>query len=135
MLLAAEEILKKSESVSLASITEDGFPRICEMEKVVTDGLNHIYFVTLKSSDKVKHFRRNSKSSVCFSLDDDSVSLIGHIEIIETEDEKQRILPTEYVERLRKKGSSRYCILHFTTVEAKAFIDGTFATDLMQNKK
>lgn len=125
---AAEKMLEDCDSVSLASITEDGYPRICEMEKVLTDGLNRIYFVTLKTSNKTKHFRLNSKSSVAFCRGDNSVSLIGNVKIIDDETEKAKILPSEYIERLRKKDMTRYCILDFETMAAKIFIDGIFET-------
>lgn len=128
MVRAAEKMLEDCDSVSLASITEEGYPRICEMEKVISDGLNRICFVTLKTSNKAKHFRLNPKGSVGFCRGDNSVSLIGNVKIIDDETAKAKILPDKYIQRLRKKDIARYCILDFETISAKIFIDGTFET-------
>lgn len=41
-ILKAINLLKKCESVELASINEDGYPRICEMERMLPDGIERI---------------------------------------------------------------------------------------------
>ena len=124
--LMAYEKLIQLETLSLSSITENGYPYICPMEKVMVNGLQQIYFITSKSSNKVKYFRKNEKAGVNYFLEDDTVSLSGIINIIEDVESKIITLPSQYVERLRKRGSFKYCILEFITMEAKIFINGKF---------
>ncbi|MDF2947986.1 MAG: hypothetical protein K0S51_2665 [Bacillales bacterium] len=124
--LLAYEILKQCETVSLGSVTENGYPYICPMEKVMSNQLRQIYFITLKSSKKVKNFLKDSKAGVNYYIDDDTISLNGIINIIEDVESEVVSLPTEYLERIRKRGSLKYCILEFVTMEAKMFISGRF---------
>lgn len=124
--LLAYEILKQCETVSLGSVTENGYPYICPMEKVMSNELRQIYFITLKSSKKVKNFLKDSKAGVNYYIDDDTISLNGIINIIEDVESQFISLPTVYLERLRKRGSHKYCILEFVTMEAKIFINGRF---------
>ncbi|MGD9567938.1 MAG: pyridoxamine 5'-phosphate oxidase family protein [Sedimentibacter sp.] len=81
--LLAREILKQCETVSLGSVTESGYPYICPMEKVIANGIRQIYFITLKTSNKVKYFRKNAKAGVNYYIEDYTVSLNGIINIIE----------------------------------------------------
>jgi len=122
----AEQLLANCESVQLASINNDGYPRICEMERVKSVGLSEIYFTTLKRSAKVAHFIANNKAGVSCSIDYDSVSLVGIIEVIENMSIKKQIWQGEHERRFENDdfGNPKYCILKFTAFEATLFIDG-----------
>ena len=126
--LLAHEMLKQCETVSIGSVTENGYPYICPMEKVMANGLRQIYFITKKSSEKVKYFRNNTKAGANYYIDDNTVSLNGIINVIEDVESEVIKLPTQYLERLNKRGSFKYCILEFITMEAKIFINGCFET-------
>lgn len=123
--LLAQEILKQCETVSLSSVTEKGYPYICPMEKVMSKGIRQIYFITLKSSKKAKEFLHNAKAGVNYYMDNDTVSLSGIINIIEDVESEIVSLPHEYLDRVRTRGSFKYCILEFVTMEAKIFINGS----------
>ena len=122
----AAEMLEKCESIQLASITETGYPRICEMEKVMTDGFGVIYFTTLKNSQKVKHFNKNVRAGVSFCMDSDSVSLIGKVDVINDMETKRKIWQGEHERRFvnDEAGNPKYCILRFTSLEATFLVDG-----------
>ena len=122
----AVALLERCDSVQLASVTPDGYPRICEMERVKSVGLSKIYFTTLKSSAKVKHFAANNKAGVSWCADFDSVSLVGTIEIIEDIDVKKEIWQGEHERRFAvdENGLPKYCILKFVATEAVTFING-----------
>lgn len=122
----ANKLLDTCESVQLASINEDGFPRICEMEKVRADTFRNIYFTTLRTSEKARHFLVNSRSAVCYSSDSDCISLIGNIEILDDKDTKDKIWVGEHKRRfVEDESGPLYCILHFAVKEAKIFMNGT----------
>lgn len=122
----AQAILEGCGSVSLASITEEGYPRICEMERMLSHSLRDLYFVTFKASQKVRHFQANPKAAVGCCVGNDSISLLGQIEIVNAEEEKHRLLPAAYEETHPHRNMSEYCILHFCTQQVKLFIDGKF---------
>lgn len=124
----AQAMLEGCGSVSLASVTGDGYPRICEMERMLSKGLSDIYFVTFKSSQKVKCLNADNKSGVGCCVGNDSLSLLGRVEIIDNEEEKHRLLPAAYEEERSYRDMSKYCVLHFRTEQAKIFIDGRFET-------
>ena len=121
----ANDLLINSESIQLASVCEDGFPRICEMEKIRGESFLEIAFVTFKNSEKVKHFAKNNKVSIGYSDDNNSVSLMGYIEMYEIEKIKEIIKNSMIHERWFNKnqdGNYAYCLLIFKTKKAKVFI-------------
>ena len=126
-ILKAINLLKKCESVELASINEDGYPRICEMERMLSDGIERIYFTTKITSNKVRHFYENKKAGIGYCIDDDCVSLTGDIDIITDIFEKKRLWNRERTKHLLddEKGS-QYCILCFKAIKATIFIDGLY---------
>lgn len=67
----ATALLEKCQVVTLASINENGYPRICSITKVKENGFLEIYFFTSKRSHingKATHFGNNKKASVCYDL-------------------------------------------------------------------
>lgn len=90
----ATELLAKCGVVTLASVNEKGYPRICTVRKCAADDFHDIYFVSAKRSKlsgKVTHFENNEKASVCYSLGGDSVTLIGRVEFITDRELQSRI--------------------------------------------
>lgn len=77
MIGKAAELLAKCEVVTLASITEDGYPRICVMAKVKTEGIRTIWMATSSRSAKTGHFQNNPKASSLL-FDGGSVTLLGN---------------------------------------------------------
>ncbi len=73
----AVALLDKCDVVTLASINEKDYPRICAITKVRNNGFSEIYFMTSKRSHingKATHFENNTKASVCYFLGSDSVT-------------------------------------------------------------
>lgn len=54
----AAALLERCEVLSLASINEDGFPRICVMSKAGSEGIRRVFFATGTSSHKTAHFMK-----------------------------------------------------------------------------
>ena len=102
----AVTLLEQCESVHLASITEEGYPRICRMEKVKADSFWELYFTTRTNANKVRHFLTNEKACVYYdyALGNDSVSLMGKIEIIGDETVKKEIWNGKHERRLSSPG-------------------------------
>lgn len=120
----AIKLLNESNTLAVSVIDVDNFPKIYPMEKVISHKLDKIFFITKKDSNKVNLLRINNKCCVEVHTEDDYVSLKGIIEINQNEEEKKRILPYEYLERLARSGSEKYCVLIFKTLESYIYIDG-----------
>lgn len=73
----ASEMLKKSSEITLASINENGYPRVCVLSKTKSEGIKKFWVSTGVSSTKVRHFMENPKASACFYNDGNSVTLRG----------------------------------------------------------
>lgn len=70
----ALEILQRCETIILASINKDGYPRPVPMSKIYTEGLNEIWLATGKNSLKTKDFIRNPQAGLCFSEAGNSIA-------------------------------------------------------------
>lgn len=128
----ASQLLEKCIVLALASINEKGYPRICTVSKVKANDFKDIYFVTSKRSHlsgKATHFENNSKASVCYTLEGDSVTLIGNIEFIEDK-ALQAQLWNESDRNFFPRGidDPKFRLLKFHTIEATFWIEGKFRT-------
>jgi len=128
----ATELLEKCDTVTLASVNEKGFPRICAMSKIRAYGFREIYFISSKRSQyngKVTHFENNPKASVCYFLHGDSVTLIGLIDFVEDNELKKEVW-RESDRRFFGKGieDPKFRLLRFRTTEATFWIEGKFRT-------
>jgi general stress protein 26 len=116
----------------LASVNEKGYPRICAISKVKTEGISDIWFFTSKQSalnGKATHFENNEKASVCYRLGGDSVTLIGNVEIVSDMEEKRKF--DDFCDRaFFKRGveDPKCYLLKFHTIEATFWIEGKFRT-------
>lgn len=128
----ANKLLKLCSILTLASINEKGYPRICALSKVKASDFHDIYFVTSKRSainGKATHFENNTKASVCYTLGGDSVTLIGNVEFIDDK-EIQLEVWNETDRRFFKKGidDPKFRLIKFHTIEASFWIEGKFRT-------
>lgn len=129
---AADELLRRCPVLTLASVNEKGYPRICAISKLKGDSFHDLWFVSSKRSDlngKVTHFEHNSKASACFTQGGDSVTLIGTVEFV-TDRAVQEALWNEADRRFFSRGidDPKFRLLHFHTLEATFWIGGKFRT-------
>lgn len=128
----ATALIEKCSVAALTSITEKGYPRTCVLSIAKADGFSDIYFITSKRSHingKATHFETNSKASVCYYTEGDSVTLIGNVEFIE--DKKlQESVWNETDRKFFKNGidDPKFRLIKFHTLEATFWIEGKFRT-------
>lgn len=128
----ADELVHKCEVMFVSSVNEKGYPRTCCVNKLKDEGFKDIYFVTSKRSEKqgkAKHFETNTKASICFRLEGDSLTLVGDIEII-TDKNKMQGLWNESDKIFFPKGidDPKIRFIHFRTSEATFWIGHKFRT-------
>lgn len=128
----ANALLKKCDVATLTSINEKGYPRTCVLAIAKADTFSDIYFVTSKRSKingKAVHFENNTKSSICYFLGNDSVTLIGNVEFVEDR-ELQEAIWKESNREFFKKGidDPKFRLIRFHTIEATFWIEGKFRT-------
>ena len=125
----AAELLAKCEVVTLASINEAGYPRICVMAKIKTAGIRTIWMATGTHSAKTAHFRQNPKASVCYYLGGDSVTLLGEVEIVQDAAIKQALCQDWFIAHFPQGvDDPEYCILRFDARQATCWIEQCFET-------
>lgn len=78
----AAALLKKCESVTIASVDANGYPRPVQMSKIKANGFNEVWTATGADSVKVSDFKHNGKAGLCYDCYGDSVALRGTVEII-----------------------------------------------------
>lgn len=128
----ATKLLDSVNVATLTSINENGYPRTCLLRKVKNEGFMDIYFISSKRSKlngKVTHFENNSKASVCYFSNSDSVTLIGNVDFINDRKLKEEIWD-ELDRRFFKNGidDPKFRLLKFHTIEATFWIEGKFRT-------
>jgi len=128
----AAQLLEKCDVVTLASVNENGYPRICVVTKLGANGFSEIFFQTSKRSayhGKATHFENNARASVCYYQGGDSVTLIGEVEIVRDMEVKKEF-EQQCDTRFFKKGIAdpRHVLLRFRVKEATFWIEGKFRT-------
>ncbi len=125
----AASLMDECTSVSIASVRGDGYPRVCVVSKLRAEGFSEIYFSTGTRSTKVKHFRSNSRSSICYYRGGDSVTLVGDVTIVEDHQVKAELWQEWLIDHFPEGPTDpNYCIVKFTTKEATIWIDQHFET-------
>lgn len=127
----AEELLTKCYVCSVASVSEEGYPRICILAKLKSEGIKELWFSTGASGTKIRHFKSNDKAGVTFYDGGDSVTLIGTMKIIEDKSIKQGLWK-EWEEFLHNHfagaNDPEYAVIKFQAKEATIFVGGAFET-------
>lgn len=122
------ELLDKSFTVVLSSVTEEGYPRGCALVRIANDGFRRIYVSTGTSSKKTAHFRENPKAGICYADQKDGVTLIGTVRIL-GDDEKAPYWQDWMIEHFPLGAADpEFCVLEFSTREATLWIDSQFET-------
>jgi general stress protein 26 len=125
----AAELLQKSEVLTLASINEEGYPRICAMANIKSEGIRTIWMATGTSSKKTGHFRKNPKASICAYAGGDSLTLLGNVSVISDKSVKQSLWQDWFIKHFPKGAEDpEYCVLKFEALEATIYIDEMFET-------
>ena len=123
------QILDECPTITLASVTEAGYPRCAILVQVAHEGFQKIYVSTGTSSRKTAHFRVNPKAGVSFGKGDDGVTLIGKVRILSDPAERNRYWQ-DWMRDHFPLGTEdpEFCVLEFTTEEATLWIENQFET-------
>ena len=126
----AEELLTECNVCTVASVSEQGYPRICCLMPLETVGIKEFWFSTGTSSNKVKHFSRNRKAGVTFFYGGNSVSLVGEMDIVSDKKIKDDLWRDSLIKHFPNGGNDdpEYCIIHFVAKQATIYIDDIFET-------
>lgn len=125
----AADMLAGCSEVTLASVNEAGYPRICVLSKTKSEGIRKLWLSTGLSSTKVKHFQVNPKASACFYGNGNSVTLIGTVAVITDPTVKAEIWLDWFIHHFPGGiEDPNYCVLEFKAEEATLWIDNEFTT-------
>ena len=123
--LRSLEVVKKSTTSFIGSVSKTGFPDIKAMlPPREINGLKEMFFTTNTSSMRVEQFRENPKASLYFYNEKLFMGILleGNMEVMTDKDTKKRIWrdgDTLYY----KKGvdDDDYCVLHFTAESGRFY--------------
>ncbi|MGN0797283.1 MAG: pyridoxamine 5'-phosphate oxidase family protein [Christensenellales bacterium] len=126
----AEKLLRKCNVCSVASVSEEGYPRICILMPLKSNSIKEFWFSTGASGTKVRHFKSNSKAGVTFYYGGDSVTLTGDMAIVSDKTIKDSIWQ-DFLEKHFPNGGkddNEYCVLHFVAKQATIYVEEEFET-------
>lgn len=123
------ELLDQCTEITLASVSEAGYPRICVLSKTKANGIKTIWCSTGLSGTKTGHFQKNPKASICFWKDGNSVTLMGKVSVKTDKRIREEMWLDWFIDHFPGGvDDPEYCILEFSTEEATLWIDGDFQT-------
>jgi general stress protein 26 len=123
----AEDFIAKTETNIIASIDENGYPRAAAMSSIKVEGINTVWFSTCTDSHKVQNFKRNPKASVCYCNENNNVTLIGDISIIEDRKITTELWVDWFINHFPLGiEDPNYCVFKFETKYMQAYIDDEF---------
>lgn len=122
----AAMILERTPVVMIASLTEDGYPRVVPVSKLEADGIGSIWFATGADAEKARNFRTNPKAGLCFYENSDSVGLTGRIEIVDGSRKKEIWQDWMLDHFPGGPEDPNYCLLCFKPEQGTFWIDGNF---------
>lgn len=126
----ADRLAAQAFVCSVASVTDDGYPRVCCLTPLKNHGIHEFWFSTGTSSAKTRQFIRNPKASVLIHDDQDSVTLLGTMQIVKDQTIKDFLWRDSLSKHFPNGGKEdpEYCILHFQSSEATVCIGEHFLT-------
>ncbi|MEA4882988.1 MAG: pyridoxamine 5'-phosphate oxidase family protein [Clostridia bacterium] len=123
------QLLARCGEIALASISEQGYPRVCVLSRTKSEGLKRLWVSTGAESTKVRHFKANPKAGACFYRGNDSVTLGGTVTLIQDRAVKAEMWLDWFINHYPGGiDDPNYCILEFRTEEATLWIDKEFVT-------
>ena len=129
ILSKAAALLGGCGEIALASVNENGYPRICVLSKTKSDGIKKVWCATGLSGTKTRHFNVNPKASVCFWKDGNSVTLVGKVTVQTDRQAREEMWSDWFIEHFPGgMDDPNYCILEFSAEQATLWIDGEFIT-------
>lgn len=125
----AEALLDACELVTLASVSEQGYPRPCVLSKIKNEGIRKFWVATGANGVKTRHFQANPKAGACFLRDGDGMTLMGEVRIVDDPELKKAMWLPWFIEHFPGgMEDPNYCVLQFETNEATIWIEGEFVT-------
>ena len=123
------ELLQKIQTIQVASVSPAGYPRVCAVQRLRAEGFDEIYFSTSTSSVKTRHFISNPKAGLSYNDDNDSVSLVGRVEIVMDLKTKKDCFEDWMINHFKGGYSDPdYCLLRFRAEIGTFYIGGDFKT-------
>jgi len=110
----AASMLQRCETVNLASVSTEGYPRPVPMARISSKGFSTVWLTTGKDSLKVKHFKENPKAGLSYFENGNSVVLIGDVEVITDLETKKQFWIDWFIEYFPNGfEDTNYCLLKF----------------------
>lgn len=122
-----EALMKKTPAVALTSICEDGYPRTVSMANIKSESVSTVWFATGLNSNKVKHFIRDPRASVCYNVDGHNITLIGEVHVVDNAEIKRELWLDWFIDHFPLGiEDPNYCILKFVAKRVSVWMGDLF---------
>ena len=129
ILRKATELMSDCNEITLASVNENGYPRICVLSKIKSEGIKKLYVATGMNGTKTRHFQANPKASACIWKGEDSITLVGAVKVTQERAVREEMWRDWFIAHFPGGvDDPDYCVLEFTAEEATLWIDREFVT-------
>lgn len=120
----SRQIAENSETLTIAYIREDGYPRASTISKLKADGVKTIYMATGMQSPKTKRIQANPKVSLCFKEGENNITLTGKVTVTQDNDLRHMLWQDWLINHFPDGvAGESYCVFIFETEEAEFWID------------
>lgn len=125
----AKHLIEQAQIVTLASITDDGYPRPVVLSKLGSNGFS-VFVSTGTSSEKTEQFRANSKAGLSIQVGHDSLTFTGNVSIVTDKSIKQSLWSEWLLEHFPEGvDDPEYTVLQFTPLAVTYWIDKEFVKE------
>lgn len=115
----AEKQLALCDEIHIASIDPEGYPRVCVVTPLKTEGFGVFWFISAVTSEKIRQFSANPKAGACYGSGNERQLLTGYMTIIEDVTIKHELWRKSLTKWFpRGPADSEICAVKFTAERA-----------------
>jgi general stress protein 26 len=124
----ATQIIKNCDVAYLGVIDESGSPHVSTVSTIKPESIFEAYFATGLDANKTKRILADKRSSVCYRIGGDNISLTGEAEILTDGESKRRLWLDWFIDHFPGGVTDpNYCTIKFTAKRASLWIDNESA--------
>jgi len=122
------DILKDVQNISFATITPDGYPHVATRTFCKPTNILGGYISTNTSGNLAQSITKNNKASICASVGDDNITLVGTAKIVYDKKIKEKLWIDWFINHYTQGiDDPEYCIIEFTTERVSLWVDREIA--------
>ena len=120
----AHRVIQACDAAYLGVIDETGGPSVSTVSPIRPENIFEAYFATGLNVNKTRRLLKDNRASVCYRLDNDNITLVGHAEILTDQPSKSKYWLDWFINHIPGgETDPNYCVIKFTTQRVSLWID------------